>query len=251
MSWGLVSTPDEQWEITLNGPNRKARKEASREIDEAYTGHLNRIIGELDHNPRNLYRVIKSRKTEVSTVPSLSADEGPILSDSDKANRLNEYFASVFTNENLDAIPSISESKFEMPPIDVSSDGVLKLLLNLDIKKSTGPAGLTSRVLKETAYQICKVLSFIFSQSLSAGVVPDDWRDANIFALHKKGPKDRVKNYRPISLTSVCSKIIEHIVYSSIARFLAEHNTLSPRQHGFRKGHSCETQLILSIDDWA
>src|SRR5664279_4105275 len=86
---------------------------------------------------------------------------------------------------------------------------------------------------------------------MSTGMVPKDWLLANIFALHKKGPTELPENYRPISLTSICSKIMEHIVHSSICRYLEDNNILTPRQHGFRSGHSCEIQLILAIDDWA
>ena len=64
-------------------------------------------------------------------------------------------------------------------------------------------------------------------------------------------PRDVPENYRPISFTSVISKILEHIVYSSISNFLEEHAILMPRQHGFRPNRSCTTQLILAIDDWA
>jgi len=106
-------------------------------------------------------------------------------------------------------------------------------------------------VLKETASDISVVLTFIYNQSLSSGTVPADWRMANIFALHKKGPKDLAENYHPISLTSVCCKTLEHIVYSIVCKFLDSDNILTPKQHGFRPGFSCETQLILSIDDWA
>jgi len=106
-------------------------------------------------------------------------------------------------------------------------------------------------VLKETTSDISVVLTFIYNQSLSSGTVPADWRMANISALHKKGPKDLAENYRPISLTSVCCKTLEHIVYSNVCKFLDSNNILTPKQHGFRPGFSCETQLILSIDDWA
>jgi hypothetical protein len=98
-----------------------------------------------------------------------------------------------------------------MPNIQVTLPGVLKLLSSIQVDKSTGPDMLAPRVLKELCNEIAAVLTFIFNQSLTIGVVP-----ANIFALHKKGPKDLPENYRPISLTSICSKLIEHIVYSSI-----------------------------------
>ena len=58
-------------------------------------------------------------------------------------------------------------------------------------------------------------------------------------------------NYRPVSLTCIVSKIIEHIIYSSISNYLEKNSILTPSQHGFRIGHSCETQLISAVNDWA
>ena len=133
----------------------------------------------------------------------------------------------------------------------VTVPGVFKLLSKPNPKKSTGPDELSPLVLKKSASDISVVLTFIYNQSLSSGTVPADWRMANIFALHKKGPKDLAENYRPISLTSVCCKTLEHIVYSNICKFFDISNILTPKQRGFRPGFSCETQLILSIDDWA
>ena len=69
--------------------------------------------------------------------------------------------------------------------------------------------------------------------------------------IHKKGPKNLINNYRPVSLTSIISKINEHIVCSSIMNHLDTHNILDPDQHGFRKGLSTESQLIAAIHDWA
>jgi hypothetical protein len=116
-----------------------------------------------------------------------------------------------------------------MADFEVTSPGVHKLLASLDIKKSTGPDDLSPRVLKEASDIIAPILTTIFNQSLKSGSVPKDWRLANVFPLHKKGPKDLPENYRPISLTSVCSKLLEHIVYSSISKFL-ESNGLSKRR---------------------
>ena len=98
-----------------------------------------------------------------------------------------------------------------MSDIGVTQPGVLKLLASLDPKKSTGPDQLSPRILKEVSSEVTPVLTYIFNHSLSTGIVPVDWRLANIFPLHKKGPRDLAENYRPISITSVCSKILEHI----------------------------------------
>jgi len=136
-----------------------------------------------------------------------------------------------------------------MPVLEVTCAGVCKLLSKLDVKKSLGPDDISPHVMKETSDELAPVLTFIFNQSLSTGEVPDDWCIANIFALHKKGAKELPENYRPISLTAISSNILEHIVYSSISCFLTDNNILTPSQHGFRPGYSCETQLVLIIDD--
>ena len=75
------------------------------------------------------------------------------------------------------------------------------------------------------------LLTFIFNQSLQNGQVPADWRHGNIFPLHKKGSKSLATNYRPISLTSVCSKIMELIIYSN----LCKHLTPSVRRPSVRR----------------
>jgi len=128
-----------------------------------------------------------------------------------------------------------------MPDMIITEPGVLKLLLMLNPNKSLGPDDIPPHVLKEASSEIAPVLTWIFNQSISSGTVPDDWRLANIFPLHKKGPKALPENYRPVSLTCICSKVLEHIIHSSISRFLESNKILSPRQHGFRAGHSCET----------
>ena len=131
----------------------------------------------------------------------------------------------------------------------------LSFSLNLILKKLLVlMSSLSPLVFKETVSDISVVLTFIYNQSLSSGTIPADWRMANIFALHEKGPKDLAEDYRPISLTSVCCKTLEHIVYSNVCKFLDSKNSnniLTTKQLGFRPGFSCETQLILSVDDWA
>jgi len=130
----------------------------------------------------------------------------------------------------------------------IAAPSVRKLLANLDGSKSTGHE-LPPRVLKEISFEVAPLLTFVFNQSLQNGQVPADWRHANIFPLHKKGSKSLSTNYRPISLTSVCSKIMVQVIYSNVCK-LEHHGILTPRQHGFWPGFSCETQLVSCINNW-
>ena len=93
----------------------------------------------------------------------------------------------------------------------------------------------------------CKlpILHVIFMASLQQGAVPKDWRSANAVPVFKKGiNRLSAENYRPISLTSICSKVLEHIIYKHIMAHCEKRNILVDYQHGFRKSRSCETQLI-------
>ena len=81
---------------------------------------------------------------------------------------------------------------------------------------------------------------------------PSDWLQGNAIPIHKKGDPITVPaNYRPISLTSVCCKVMEHVIYHSIMSHLEQNNILNPLQHGFRSGHSCITHLLTMIEELA
>ena len=106
-----------------------------------------------------------------------------------------------------------------------------------------GPDG-QAIILKETATEISAVLTHIFTQSIRSRTLPHDWKEANISPVLKKGDKTKPENYRPISLTSIACKILQHIVVSTIMTHLD--NILSSCQHyGYRRNHSCETHFYL------
>ena len=167
-----------------------------------------------------------------------------------KANICNRQFQSAFTRESNDEIPSKGTSPFTaMGEITVDPKGVIKLLNNLNIHKAPGPDGLSARVLKECSSEIAPVLTYIFNESLAQGAVPDDWRLANAAPVFKKGEKYDAANYRPVSLTCICCKTLEHIIVSNINKHLALEIILADCQHGFRTQRSCETQLVQFYHD--
>ena len=125
-----------------------------------------------------------------------------------------------------------------MPHFTVTEPGVLKLLNNINPSKAGGSDGLPARVLNELATEIAPVLSTIFCQSLNTGEVPTEWRTQWVSPILKKGAKCEPANYRPVSLTCITSKLLEHIICSQIRSHLDEHEILSPFQHGFRGKHS-------------
>ena len=139
----------------------------------------------------------------------------------------------------------------DMDEIQISPAGVYKLLSTLQIHKATGPDRLPAQLLKELSLEITPVLTMLFQASINQGIIPEDWKKAEVVPIFKKGERCKPVNYRPVSLTSIVCKTLEHIVCSSIHQHLDDHHILSDAQHGFRKKRSCTSQLVLAIQDLA
>ena len=103
-------------------------------------------------------------------------------------------------------------------------------------------ATIPPRILKECAHQFAPSLCLLFSQSLQNGSIPQEWKLANIIPIHKKGDISDVENYRPISLLSVISKVLERCVLRKLRDHLM--SLINSTQHSFIPGRLCTTQLV-------
>ena len=92
--------------------------------------------------------------------------------------------------------------------------------------------------------QISKPLSIIFPNYLKAGYFPTAWKKANVVPVHKKGNKQILSNYRPVSLLPISSKLFEKIIFDTIFQHLTANKLLNPNQSGFMPGDFCIRQLI-------
>ena len=214
--------------------------------------YVSSFIDENNNVTKKLWSFIKNRKQDRTGISTLE-HQGTTYTDSlSKANVLAEYFSSVFTQEDTTNVPVLEGNPLpEISPIHIHSDGVSQLLHNLKPHKAAGPDNLPSYFLKEVANEISPALSIIFQASLNQGAIPDIWKSALIVPVYKKGSKKDPANYRPVSLTCICSKIMEHIIYSSMFEHLDHHQALRDEQHGFWQHRSCETQLITTVHDFA
>ena len=103
---------------------------------------------------------------------------------------------------------------------------------------------LSIRMIKLCGNSICKPLSIIFKGCLNEGKSSHEWKKNNVVPVHKKGNKQSLENYRPISSLPICSKIFERVIYNEMFTFFTENNLISPNQSGFRPGDSCVNQLL-------
>ena len=120
---------------------------------------------------------------------------------------------------------------------------------NLKPGKAAGPDRLKPLLLRELREEIAPIIKIIFDRSLQTGKLPADWVKANVMLVFKKGDKSLASNYRPISLTCILCKVLEHILASNIVKHLDRQGLMYDLQYDFREKRSCETQLIMLIED--
>ena len=144
---------------------------------------------------------------------------GQLLNDSkDKAQILVDQFKSVFTkHDNSTSLPEVKKkAKHPILPLRITTPGIEKLLSNINTSKANGPDNISNIILKTCASQLAPAMRTIFQQSIDTGKLPSDWLNANVAPIFKKGDVHLPENYRPVSLTCVSCKLLEHIICKHI-----------------------------------
>ena len=120
----------------------------------------------------------------------------------------------------------------------------IKQLINkLPAKDSSGYDNISNNLLKHIKDSVVSPLTYIFNLSLSNGVFPTNMKLAEIIPLYKKGAKNEVTNYRPISLLITMSKLLEKCMYKRLYKFLSINDIFYKKQYEFRTQHSCEQEI--------
>ena len=175
-----------------------------------------------------------------------------LINDIDKANILNSYFESVFTHDNgsLPTFPHRLQNNDHISDIKISPQIVFNILKKLKSNAAAGPDKLPPIFYHHTASSMSYPLSILFRTLIDTHSIPDEWRTAIVTPKFKKGSPSDPANYRPISLTCTCCKVLESIITSQILQFLSDHHLITRHQHGFLARHSTTTNLLECINDW-
>ena len=204
-------------------------------------------------NPKEFYNYVRKKKVLSSNIGPLAMESGQHTeNNSEMANILNDYFASVFTVEDSSTQPPSAAPQVEGNFIDsftITESEILRTVSKIKVNKTPGPDKISPRILKEVKNEICKPLSILFNKSLAYGKVPSEWKLANVTPIHKKGDKSKPSNYRPISLTSVVCKLMETIIRDRVVSYLERNKRIKDSQHGFRSRRSCLTNLLDFFND--
>ena len=188
-----------------------------------------------------------------SRIPALNKADGTLARTSqEKAEVFAHQFSQKMTVPDPNrATPSLSRQSTErLENIDINEDEVRRLLKAVNTKKATGPDEISPHVLKKCARELANPLMRIFRACIQTQTWPDIWKTARVTPVHKKKEKGNPKNYRPVSLLSVVSKIFEKIIAKQLTEHLDQHHLLSNRQFGFRKNRSTADLLTLLAKEW-
>ena len=220
---------------------KEALNEAKTEIRQSKRSYEQKLACNITNDSKSFYAYVRSKQNVQDKVGPLEDSAGNIISQGFlMAEDLNGYFSSVFTKEYISSLP-VADAKFQgaksdyLGPLVVTPELVAKKIKAMKDNKSRGVDGIPPKLLMETLEQISIPLSRVFNLSLKEGVVPFEWKEANIIPLFKKGSRNKSENYRPVSLTSVICKLLERLIKDHMVDFL--------------KARSCLTNMLCFLEE--
>ena len=223
--------------------SHKAARRKARQLDRRLS---NKYFKEMcsQNSSRMMWKAIntvtgrsKVRQTPNTSLDSLSTAFGEIVTDPNRPEKLPVPFG-----------PSKCKHLSALASVDVTD--TLELLLSVDPSKAMGSDQLPGIVLRQCAAELAPSLTIIFNMSLRSGKVPHIWKVSYVSPLFKSGDSSEPRNYRPISLLPIVSRLLEKIVQRQLVSFLEDQDLLPTSQFAYRSAHSTEDALVLAVNRW-
>ena len=238
--------------VNLRAEMHDIEKKLKDSIAEQKREAEGKALAKIIENPRYFFSYAKKFAKKKSTVgPLLNKDK--VLEDDPKkmADILQGQYTSVFSDptSTKKKCPKLNLNiKDTISSIDITTDKIIKAIDEISIDSSCGQDDIPAIVLKNCKQALCLPIKLIWEDSLQRGYIAKRYKDQTVTPVHKKSSKAEPANYRPISLTSHVIKIFERIIRNDLVTHLENQHLLCRNQHGFTRGRSCLTQLLLHID---
>ena len=207
--------------------------------------------GGVNGNKRQFFAYVKTKTKSRPSIRPLKKKDGTLAKeDQDMVQVLNTFFSEVFTREDLATVPEPEQLNYGegLDMVNVTKRKVEQKIKKLRTEAAAGPDMIGPRILKELSGVISSPLATIMRRSMEEGKIPEDWKEANLTPIYKKGPKNSPGNYRPVSLSSVSCKILESIIKDDVMHYLEKKKLIRPSQHGFMKGKSCVSNILEFLE---
>ena len=214
-----------------------------------YYSRLTSKLSDIGKSSKTYWFILKSFLIgkKIPCIPPLSENNEYITDFKKKAELFNSFFANQFslTNKSSQLPRTLSYKTNErLFTIRITNNDILKIIAKFDPNRAHGHDKMSIRMIKICSTSICKPLRLIFNHCMDSGIYPCEWKKANVVPIHKKGDKQTLKNYRPVSLLPICGKIFERFIYNDMFGFFLDKGLISANQSGFKPGDSCINQLL-------
>jgi len=193
-----------------------------------------------------------SGKSGFTDIPVIEHRGTTHISASSKANIFCQTFAEKCTlpDASVHSLPQCQQPTSSFANVHFKPKDIRNILRNLDPAKATGPDEIPTKVLRECAAELASPLSRLFQILFSHCLFPKQWKNARVIPKHKRDSKSDPTNYRPISLLSVLSKVMESSVHKQLQGYLFRHNLISIKQYGFKPNHCTADLLTVLSQTW-
>ena len=219
-----------------------------------YFDHLSAKLNNPKTSAKAYWKIVKSfvNGKRIPSIPPLFVNGHFVTNFSNKADIFNNFFAlQCKTIDNSSVTPNHANftNDKRLSNLNFDINDITNIIHKLNPNKAHGHDGISIRMVQVSCDSIAKPLFLIFKHCFETSTFPMEWKKGNIVPVHKKGDKNLVSNYRPISLLPIFSKIFERIIFDTLYKYLEDNNFFNSNQSGFRPGDSCIHQLISITHD--
>ena len=202
-------------------------------------------------NKKQFWKAIKCLSKKKLNISTLMLNDMSASTNSAKAKMLND-FSSCFNPAVSQLLESLNKCPSNHCPDDFlcCEEEVAALIRSLDVSKARGPDGISSRMLKGTLESIVPSLTKLFNISIKTAKFPQCWKESSIIPIPKGGDSSKPGNYRPISLLSIMSKLLEQHFHWLLTDHFNTSYQLALNQWGVQHGKSAVASLLTVVHAW-
>ena len=218
---------------------------------------------ECGEDSSNIWKCVKNiLNWKTSGSPNQLFHKGRLITKPQElANAQNEFFLDKIniirdnlpppTSDPLQTLRSAMRGRsceFSLKP--VHPDEVDKIISNLSNSSSFGLDMLDTYIIKLVKLDILPAVTHIINLSISSKEYPVAWKRSKVIPLHKKEDLLNPKNYRPVAIIPILSKVMERVVFNQMVAFISENKLIHPNHHAYRANHNTTTALLQMYDGW-
>ena len=257
-----ISRANESDRPSLKTKYKKLRNRAINQIRKD-TMNMNADRIAKAKNEGETWRVVNDIiKPKNSTPITIRTVAGDVTDEAKVAESFNKFFVEKISNLKASIDPSyvkdplskieekVKHKNLKFKIKTVTMETVQKTMKKMSKKKSRGSDDISQECLLLGLEALAAPLTEIINTSISTGIVPEQWKEAIVVPILKKGDPKDLKNYRPVSCLAAASKVLERVVCDQLTRFVEVHDLLPTNQHGFRSNRSTMTALSAMQKDW-